>query len=227
MEITINARDGLYWFLGIAMLVSGLFIAWGVLKYKTAETTRAVAGAKTTLTNAAIGFILALGALLLTNWLLGGVEEELQETNLPTIVEAVQFGNSTAETNESSTGSATRTVQVKFSAPVCVEGQGNNLKLRTDRGNMDLLIDGTDGITPTSSCATDVENQVEAIPFQVAMPPNGLGGLGKLTVTAIVKGGGVDIVSPTGAPVDDTLWIVYRCEWPSSGTAAKKGAPCY
>ena len=212
------------WFLGIAMLVSGLFFAWGVLKYKTAETTRAVAGAKTTLTNAAIGFILALGALLLTNWLLGGVEEELQETNLPTIVEAVQFGNSTAETNESSTGSATRTVQVKFSAPVCVEGQGENLKLRTDRGNMDLLIDGTDGITPTSSCATDVENQVEAIPFQVAnVPPKGLG---RLTVSAILKGGGVDIVSPTGAPVNEDLRTSYICEWPSSGTAAKKGAPC-
>ena len=225
MEIIINARDGLQWFLGVAMLVAGLFFVWGFLKYKTAETTRAVVGAKTTLTNAAIGFILALGALLLTNWLPGGVEEELQETNLPTIVEAVQFGNSTAETNENSTGSATRTLQVKFSAPVCVEGQGNNLKLRTDRGNMDLLIDGTDGITPTSSCATDVENQVEAIPFQVAnVPPNGLE---RLTVSAILKGGGVDIVSPTGAPVNEDLRTSYICEWPSSGVAAKKGAPCY
>ena len=221
MEITINARDGLHWFLGIAMLVTGLLIAWGVLKYKTGrDDPRAFAGSKTTLINATIVLILAVAAFPITN-----CTEEAGDALTTIVVEAVQFGNSTAETNENSTGSATRTVQVKFSAPVCVEGQGNNLKLRTDRGNMDLLIDGTDGITPTSSCATDVENQVEAIPFQVAnVPPNGLG---KLTVTAILKGGNVDIVSPTGAPVNEVLRTSYICEWPSSGTAAKKGAPCY
>ena len=227
MEPIVNGlRDILQYVIGLAGLVAVGFILYGGFKYMSSrDDPRAVAGARTTLINATIGLILAVMAFPLTNWVIDRVAPGAGQVD-PTVlenvvVEGVEFGLGGERDASAATAIATRTVQVKFSAPVCVEGQGSNLKLRTNRGNMNLV---TAAATP--DCETAIASQQPEIVFQIVNP----GGAAKewlaaLTVSAIQKSGSVAIVSPSGAPVIDTLPTTYTCNW-AVAQAPAKGSPC-
>ena len=235
-QIVNGLRDILQYVIGLAGLVAVGFILYGGFKYMSSrDDPRAVAGARTTLINATVGLILSVMAFPLTNWVIDRVApgaQQVSDTVLdPVVVERIEFGLKD-EINKAGTDGPTRTVLVKFSAPVCVEGQGSNLKLRTDRGNMNLLT-GTGGITAVGNgqCEASVANQKEKIPFQIADVPQG--GLATLTVFALVKNGSVNIVSPSGAPVNETI-SATECKWSghkikaagTTGTSGRVGDPC-
>ena len=228
-QIVNGLRDILQYVIGLASLVAVGFILYGGFKYMSSrDDPRAVAGARTTLINATVGLILSVMAFPLTNWVLdrvapeaAGVSDQVLET---VVVESVQHSDP-EEWNSGTDPTDTRTLQVIFSSQVCVEGQGGNLKLRTDRGNMDLLIgDAAPAIEVASngSCAADIGKHTKRIPFRIEDVPDDA--LGEITVSALIKGGSVDIVSPSGAPVNDALTTSYKCEWGDHTASGKKGA---
>ena len=226
-QIVNGLRDILQYVIGLAGLVAVGFILYGGFKYMSSrDDPRAVAGARTTLINATIGLILAVMAFPLTNWVIDRVAPgvaPIDDTVLePVVIERVEHSNP-PEWNTGGNPPGTRTLQVIFSAPVCVEGQGNNLKLRTDRGNMNMLIGDTAPaieVASNGSCATDIGKQTTRIPFQISGVPEG--GLGEINVSALIKGGNVNIVSPSEAPVNEALTTTYKCEWGGNDAAGKK-----
>ena len=235
MEQIVNGlRDILQYVIGLAGLVAVGFILYGGFKYMSSrDDPRAVAGARTTLINATIGLILAVMAFPLTNWVIDRVAPDAARVSdvvlEPVVIVGVQLLG--GEKNHTSSGATTRTVQVEFSERVCVEGQGSNLKLRTDRGSMDLLEEGTGAINvvDNNTCSSNVASQVNLIPFQIKNPAsdaNTTAWLEKLTITAITKGGSVNIVSPSEAPVNEALTTTYNCDWGTGATAKGAGTPC-
>ena len=227
-QIVNGLRDILQYVIGLAGLVAVGFILYGGFKYMSSrDDPRAVAGARTTLINATIGLVLAVMAFPLTNWVIDRVAPDaarVSDTVLENVVvQHVGFGKKDEwDPADTTANDGTRTVLVRFSAPVCVEGQGSNLKLRTNRGNMNLLT------AAVSDCEAAISAQKSDILFQIKRPGETTTGgwLAALTVSGFQKSGNVAIVSPSGAPVIETIPTTYTCTWPTKtgekiGTAGK------
>lgn len=225
MEQVFTIREGAAWALGIAVLVAALFIIWGAFKYMTSmDDPKAGAGARTTLKNALIGLALAAAALAIL-LVLGEVPVD-PDTLPPIIVEGVYFGKK----GEQSDGPPdTRTIQIKFSNRVCVQGlqvPSRNLVLRTNRGDMPLLteddgaVKGIASLSASEDCGETSGKQTDALNFQVS----GTGiGTEVPEIGVLGLGGGVDIVSPKGGPVNDDV-PEYTCTWQDNPPIAKGGA---
>ena len=220
-QIVNGLRDILQYVIGLAGLVAVGFILYGGFKYMSSrDDPRAVAGARTTLINATIG--LDFGRDGFPPHQLGhrprraptprGSPTSSWRTSSSKRFRRETLGNGTAEALEA-TSVKRGTVKVVFSAPICVEGQGNNLKLRTDRGNMNLVAGQT-----ATDCEAEIAKQKPEILFQIENDSTDAW-LAELTVSAFQKSGNVAIVSPAGAPVIDDLSTTYTCTWKDGATA--------